>query len=251
MKNRLIQLLANNEHKAAIKPSIKNADGDVASIYIYTAIGGWYGVEAEVFVKEINEITAPTVNLYINSGGGDVFEARAISAAIKRHKSTFNAYIDALAASAATGITTACDKVYITEGGFYMIHNAWTLSMGNAKEMRNTAKLLDQVDSSIIGDYIKQTDNSEQEIRDWMEAETWFSAEDAVKYGFCDGISESIEEDETVENTTKQKWNLSAYDNAPKALTEQSKPKEELEEPLVFDHDLHERRLKMLAVVAA
>jgi hypothetical protein len=91
-------------------------------------------------------------------------------------------------APAPTAITLACDSVEIVDGGFYMIHNAWTCAMGNAADLRATADVLDKVDAVIVAGYMARTKLPEAEVRALMAAETWFTAQEAVERGFCDSV---------------------------------------------------------------
>lgn len=230
---RLIKLLLDN--RAAEKRYSIQSAGEEATIFIYDAIGDFFGVEAQQFAKDIAAIQAPLITLRINSPGGDAFDGRAISTAISQHPARVIAKIDALAASAATYVALAADEVEIAQGGFFMIHNAWTMMMGSASELRDTASLLDKVDDSIIADYLAKTGKDEEQIRAWMAKETWFSAEEAVENGFVDRIFEG--------KRTENRWNLAAYTNAPAALT---RPKQSPQ----YDRATLERRLALLERVA-
>src|SRR4051812_6566576 len=100
-----MQLLRDNldAPRAGLQAKVQ---GDEATLYVYDAIGGWFGLPAADFVKELNGITAGTIHLRINSPGGDVFEARAMATAIRQHKSNVIAHVDGVAASAATMLCT-------------------------------------------------------------------------------------------------------------------------------------------------
>lgn len=209
MTSRLKALFKANA-KAGGRFEVRDEGTDEATVYLYDAIGGWYGVEGQAFVEALNEITAPVVHLRINSPGGDVFDARAIQTAIKAHPAKVIAHIDGLAASAATYIATGCDEVEIADGAFFMVHNAWTMGVGNKNDFRDMADLLEKLDGSILNDYLKRTGGDRDEIAAWMDAETWFTAEEAKEKGFVDRIFDG----EGVGNS----WNLAAYDNAPAAL---------------------------------
>jgi ATP-dependent Clp protease protease subunit len=222
--NRLLNLLNQNEKRGSTL-TVKN-EGDTSHVYLYDAIGGWWGVEAKSFIKTLNDISEPNIVLHINSPGGDVFDARAISTAIKQHSSKITAQIDGLCASAATYISAACDSVSMADGGFYMIHEGWTLAVGNKRDLNKTAELLQKVDDSILNDYERKTSLNRDELNAWMEAETWFSAEEAKDHGFIDSI---IDEDAQPENSAdkpsnKMDWNLSAYANTPAALVKNKAP---------------------------
>ncbi|MEY8206030.1 MAG: Clp protease ClpP [Bermanella sp.] len=209
MKNRLLALISANQERGK-KLAIKNEGDDCAHVYLYDAIGGYWGVDAETFIGMLNEIDAPNIVLHINSPGGDVFDARAISVAIKQHSAKVVAQIDGLCASAATYISAACESVSMADGGFYMIHEGWTLAMGNKQDLKKTVSLLEKVDESIVNDYQKKTGLDREQLANWMAAETWFSAAEAKEHGFIDSV---IDDDDTVENKTD--WDLSAYSNTP------------------------------------
>lgn len=221
--NRLFNLLQANAERGQ-KITVK-AEAESTHVYLYDAIGGWWGVEAKDFIRTLNEIETASIVLHINSPGGDVFDARAIATAIKQHSSTITAQIDGLCASAATYVSAACSSVSMADGGFYMIHEGWTMALGNKRDMTKTADLLQKVDDSILNDYEKKTGQSRDQLASWMEAETWFSAAEAKEYGFIDSVIE--DDDKATENSSR--WNLSAYANAPKMKVTDNKTSEESE----------------------
>lgn len=232
----LLQLLADNRGLGFFK---SEQSAEEATIYIYDAIVSedfWGGVSAQSFVKELAGLTAPVIHLRINSPGGDVFAARAMEQAIREHSSKIIAHIDGYAASAASYLALSADEVLIAEGGFFMIHKAWTVAFGNSEDLMDTAALLEKVDASLVGTYARETGQDAEQIAAWMADETWFNAEEAVQYGFADSIAEAAPK-------AKAAWNLAAYAHAPK--TEEPAPAST--EP-VFDHTDHLRR--RLALVA-
>lgn len=209
MHNKLFQLLADNR---GIGRFSAETNGDEATIYVYDVIVSedyWGGVSAKKFVEELNKLDASTIHLRINSPGGDVFAARSMEQAIREHKSNIIAHIDGYAASAASYVALAADSVLINEGGFFMIHKAWTLAWGNADDLLKTAELLEKIDQSLVNTYVKETRQETDQIAQWMKDETWFSAQEAVDYGFADAISA----DGSASNQAT--WNLAAYAHAP------------------------------------
>lgn len=212
MMNRLLNLLQANAERGQ-KITVR-AEADTTHVYLYDAIGGWWGIDAKDFIRTLNEIETANIVLHINSPGGDVFAARAITTAIQQHSSIITAQIDGLCASAATYVSAACSNVTMADGGFYMIHEGWTMAVGNKRDMNKTADLLQKVDESILNDYEKKTGQSRDQLSEWMAAETWFSASEAKDYGFIDAI---IEDSQAANNSSR--WNLSAYANAPKLAT--------------------------------
>lgn len=138
---------------------------------------------------------AERIDVFINSPGGEVFEANAIYQTLKDHKAPVNIFIRGLASSAAGIIAMAGDNIQIAEGGFLMVHNSWSATMGNAAALRRQAALLDKIDDSMAGILARRSNNDPKQVAKWMDAETWFTAEESVKYGFADRIGGTIEEE--------------------------------------------------------
>lgn len=201
----LLKLLRDNATKPSNALRVDNKD-EGADIYLYDVIDDYFGVSASDFNKELSALKGKAVNLRINSPGGDVFSGRAMATAIANHGNV-TAYIDGLAASAATYVALAAKQVNIADGAMFMVHNAWSLAYGNKNDMRNTADLLDKIDGAIVNDYKKKTNLDEAEIIAMMDAETWLTAQEALDKGFVDAIFDGVK----VEN----QWDLSAYNNAP------------------------------------
>lgn len=211
------QLLHDNAQRPrASMPLVRNA-ADEATIYIYDVIDPWWGISAKSIMDQLAQVAdVPTLHVRINSPGGDVFEGRAIVEAIKRFAGKTIAHIDSLAASAATSIAIAADEVEIAQGAFFMVHNASGFVWGDKTDMRNTADLLEKIEATIVVDYAAKTGKESTEIVAWMDAETWFTADEAIANGFADRLAATA--DPKASNT----WNLAAYHNAPKALQVQT-----------------------------
>lgn len=216
MSKKLLQLIKDNINRAEPSVVVVNADTAEPTMYLYDVIDAYWGVSAADFNKELMAHSGKTVHLRINSPGGDVFEAEAMATMIKQHGNVV-AHIDGYAASAATRIASAAKTVEIAEQGFYMIHNAWTLAYGNKHELNATATLLDKVDQTIIADYAKKTGQTTEQLVSWMDAETWFTAQEAADYGFVDSVYTGAADNASAKS---KQWNLSAFEHAPKALTE-------------------------------
>ena len=174
---------------------IRAAKGE-GEVFIYDGIGADFwgdGVTAKGFAKELKDLGAISkLTVRINSGGGDVWDGIAIYEAIARHPAAKTVVVDGLAASIASVIAMAGDEIKIAPAGFMMIHNAWSFSMGDANALRRAADLLDSVSGQMAGIYVSRTRNDEKKVRDWMDAETWFDAEAAVKAGFADQKSDDV-----------------------------------------------------------
>jgi ATP-dependent Clp protease protease subunit len=169
-----------------------NAEAD---IFIYEDVGeGWFGgVSAKQFAKDIKALGGvQTINLHLNSAGGDVFDGFAIYRQLVDHKARVVTHIDGLAASIASVIAMAGNEIKIAEAGFLMIHDAWGMSVGNADDMRKMAETLETTSGAIADVYTSRTKNKAEKVRDWMREETWFTGADAVKEGFADQVMENM-----------------------------------------------------------
>ena len=162
-------------------------DESVADVYIYDEIG-YFGVTAADFVGAILDIDAETIALHLNTPGGDVFDGIAIYNALRQHPANIEVTVDALAASAGSFIAMAGDKVVMTKNASLMIHDAHGLAIGNAVDMRELADLLDRQSDNIASIYAERAGGSIEEWRAAMQAETWYSADEAVKAGLADEV---------------------------------------------------------------
>ena len=207
--NLINRLLADNRGRGAFR--VENSASDEATIYLYDTIVSdslWGGVSAYDFVQALNAITAPTIHVRINSPGGEVFAGQAMAQALREKPAKCIAHIDGYAASCASWVALACDEVVISEGGMVMIHCAQSCACGNADDLRECADLLEKVDGILVASYAKETGQDSEQIAAWMQAETWFTAEEAVSNGFADSIASSSPKNSAA-------WNFSAYANAP------------------------------------
>lgn len=166
---------------------------DKAEIWIYEEIGEDFwtggGITAKSFQKELSEIKASQIDLHINSPGGLVFDGITIYNLLKQHPANVTTYIDGLAASIASVIALAGDRVIMAENALFMIHKASGMVRGTSDNMRDFAEKLDKVNRSIATTYVSRTKKEEKEINDLMAAETWMTADEALAMGFIDEIS--------------------------------------------------------------
>ena len=205
--NKLEQLFLDNQNVP--RRYEINAKAEASEIFLYDAIGG-FGISAERFVKDLKAIKSPVIHLRVNSPGGEVDAARAISTAISQHPSKIIAHVDGLAASSASFLILAADEIEISDGAFIMVHAPWAMTLGNAADHAAAVELLAKYGDAIANDYVKRTGKTLEEVRAWMASETWFSAQESVDAGLADRIVKTT--------ATKNEWNLSAYRNAPAAL---------------------------------
>jgi ATP-dependent Clp protease protease subunit len=172
----------------------RNVAKTSADLYLYEVIGdSWIGTDAASLVKEIKAQKGKKLNVRINSPGGSVFDGVAIYNALKAHDAEVVVYIDGYAASIASIIALAGTKVIIADNAMMMIHNPWTYASGEAKEMRRIADMLDQVKETLLNTYETKTKKKREKISDDMDAETWFTAKEALAYGLADQIGEALQ----------------------------------------------------------
>lgn len=167
--------------------AINNKAGPVATIRIYDEIG-FFGITAEDFVAELDEISASEVICAINCPGGDVFDGIAIYNALRTHPAKVTTRVDALAASAASVIVQAGEERVMLSSSQMMIHDAWGIAVGNAGDMRDFAELLDKQSDTLATIYAERSGKSVDDFRSLMAAETWMSDEEAVEQGLADKV---------------------------------------------------------------
>lgn len=224
MKNQKFkQIVIDNKALPKLFEVTAKEDGGTR-IDLFDVIDDYYGVSASAFVSALNGIKSGDIALHINSPGGDVFSARAMVAAISAHPSNITAYIDGLAASAASYVAMACDSVVMQAGSMMMVHCASCIVWGNSSDMNEMAGLLDKIDETIASDYSRKTGKPAEEMLALMSAETWMTSSEAFEYGFADKVVENEK------GKAKNTWNLAAFEKAPKALIEPDPP-EQIDEP--------------------
>lgn len=130
------------------------------------------------------------IELYINSPGGDCIAASQIYTMLMEYTGNVTVKIDGLAASAASVIAMAGTEVLMSPTSMLMIHNPWTMAMGDHNDMQKAIDVLNEVKESIINAYELKTGMSRAKISRLMEDETWMNAKKAVDLGFADGVLE-------------------------------------------------------------
>ena len=180
---------------------IKNSTSDSADLYFYGDIvssswGAWeqedqYPLAIQNFLKGQE---GKNLNIYINSGGGSVFAGMAIYNMLKRHTGFKTVRVDGVAASIASIIALAGDKIIIPANAFFMIHKPWGSVTGDANELREKADLLDAIEETALSIYKENLKNEDdlEVIKQMVQDETWLTGEEATNY-FNVEISNSIE----------------------------------------------------------
>jgi len=193
--------------------SIKNiAKSQTTEVMIYDEIGMW-GVDAKSFIDEIKNIPNDTsVLLRINSPGGSVIDGLAIYDAINRMPQKVTSRIEGIAASMASVIALAADEVVMSENSLYMIHNVGGGVMGGSDDLRKAAELMDKMGDRLVSIYVSKTGQSEEQIRSWMDEETWFNSTEAKEAGFINLVEEPIK--------MAAKFDIKKYDYKNKSIVE-------------------------------
>jgi ATP-dependent Clp protease protease subunit len=190
--------------KAARTPtfSAENKAGDL-TIRIYDVVGpDWMGmIGAETVARALDEAgEVKSIDARINSPGGDVWEGLAIYNQLVQHAAKVKVTIDGLAASIASVIAMAGDEVRIAKNSQFMIHKPAGLLFGTSDELRQWADVLDTIQESITGIYSDRTKQSAENLKEWIDAETWMTAEQAVERGFADSLVENKSKDSSAKN---------------------------------------------------
>lgn len=182
-------------------PALKASDSDGNDIGIFDVIGEdvWSeGVTAKRISAALRRIGSDNpVTVNINSPGGDLFEGLAIYNLLREHKGEVTVRVMGLAASAASVIAMAGDRVEVSRAGFFMIHNAWVMAIGNRQDLIEVSNTLEPFDRAMGSIYEARTGLDKETIESMMDRETWICGSDAIEQSFADAYlpADQIEED--------------------------------------------------------
>lgn len=203
--------------------SVKAKTQDTAEMLIYGVVGGdgffEEGIDAKAVHTELKALSKNIkyLDLRINSVGGSVFEGFAIYNLLKQSGLKITTHVDGLAASIASVIALAGDRVVMGEGAQMMIHSAWTFAYGNVRDFENVIDRLITIDDQLISAYVKKSKKTKAEVQKLVQNETWFTADQAVEFGLAD---EKAEETLAIAACIldKAKW----LNKAPKSIVTES-----------------------------
>lgn len=167
-------------------------DATEATLSIYDEIGFW-GVQAKDFSVQLSGVKAPVLNVEINSPGGDVFAGLAIFQMLRASGKEIVVKVMGVAASAASLIAMAGDKIQMPKNTFMMVHNPWSFAMGNADELRKTADTLDKIGGALLATYAAKTGLPEEELTAMLATDTWLTADEALEKGFATEVTDPFE----------------------------------------------------------
>jgi ATP-dependent Clp protease protease subunit len=209
--------------KGHIKPYFKAQvkDNNELEMLVYDVIGeAWdgSGITAKSFKDQLdNSGSYDRISVRINSPGGDVFDGVAIYNLLRAQGKPVSVYVDGLAASSASIIAMAGDEIVMGTAALLMIHEAWSLAIGDADDMRKMGETLDTVTGSIADIYVLRTGNDLADIKQMMKDETWLNSADALAAHFCTAVSKQSAGG--VGNAVKHNVKaLSKYRNVPAEL---------------------------------
>ena len=198
----------------------------------------WYGDEVtpKTFKEELDALgDIDTLDIYVNSGGGDVFAGFAIFNILFRCKAYITAYIDGIAASIASFIIMAADKIVMAKNSLLMIHNCWTSVGGNKEKMRKVADEMERIDGIIADTYAEKMNQKRDVIAALMTGEKWFDSEEAIEAGIVDEVDEAKQIAASIYgeslNVGGQVINLNRYFNAEKLRAQIPAAELEAEKP--------------------
>lgn len=226
--------------------------GNAIELKMYGEIGeNWWKEEGDDIIYSLADLEnalkehkdAATIDIYINSVGGSVFDGVAMYNMLKRHKAYKRVFIDGFACSIASVIAMCGNQIIMPKSSMMMIHNAWTIAMGNSQQLRKQADDLDKINETVKNAYLSRKDIKldEEQLKALMDNESYLSADECYEYGLCTKVAEDIDGsdiqnkvNEALDTITKLYQNkidtLNAMKNCIKDIEQENvEPKEEVE----------------------
>lgn len=184
--------------------------GAEATINIFGDIVSWPWLENDVtsytLAKEIESLPeeVTTINVHINSYGGEVAEGLAIYNKLRAHKAKVKTYCNGFACSAASVVFMAGDERVMSNASLLMIHNAWLYTAGDPKQLRKDADDLEVINQASVNAYMNHVSITEEELKAKMDAETWISAANALEWGFATSVVNPATTNKAAANVRKR-----------------------------------------------
>lgn len=205
--------LATIPHNFAV---VHDEEKGVSELTIYGDIGEsywWDSTSATDVDSALKEAGNNDLVIHLNSPGGSAFDGIAIYNRLKAHKGKVIIHVDGWACSAASIIAMAADELVMGAGAMMMIHEASTIVWGSKTLMRKEADMLEKLEDGIVDIYMTRANAEREEIRDMVDKETWFSANEAVEFGFATSTATTVEEDDTSEELAQLKAQMQTMQN--------------------------------------
>lgn len=200
-------------------------DFDAGEMFFSGPVGDYFddGISASGFREALRSMNRKDVTLFVNSDGGDVFQGMSIVNQIRSYAGKLTIVVDGLAASIASVIAAAAEDTRIYEGSQMMLHNAWTIDIGDADDFRRTAETLDAVDRDIAGVYARKSGKSEDEMLELMAMDKHWRADELLDLGLVDGI---IRPKEKIRPAASQRQSIAAAAHFPRRVAAKHKLRE-------------------------
>lgn len=202
------------------------AEATTANVDIFGEIDDWWGFGVRDMAYNLSQNKGKKLYINIHSPGGSVMEGVGIANLIQSHNAETTTTGVGFVASIASVILLAGDTVRMAKNAFLMIHNPWSMAMGDSEELRKTADVLDKMENQLASVYAtamqKRGKNTElEEVKKMMAAETWFTAQEALDAGLIDEITDRVEIADSPEDAEMQVETLARFRNIPQALADQ------------------------------
>lgn len=176
------------------KPIQSKVEVTGSKLYLYGTIGDPFdGVTLDDIVSETKDMKRNHLDIYINSYGGVATEGVAIFNFLKREFETIHVYVDGIAASSASLIALCGEKLTVPKNAIFMIHQPWTFTMGNRKDLEKEMNALESLEEAYQSTYMERFKGTKEELIALLDDETWLNGEEAEQLGFADKASEEIE----------------------------------------------------------
>jgi ATP-dependent Clp protease, protease subunit len=178
-----------SEDAAALRASTAPA-ANVIEMYDVVGHDWWTGggITAQKISEQLRPLRGQAVEVRLNSPGGDMFEGIAVYNVLREHDGEITVKVMGMAASAASIIAMAGDRIEIGAASFLMIHNCWIVAMGNRADLTALAAWLEPFDEAMAGVYVARSGQAIEQVTAWMDAETYMSGVTAVERGFADAL---------------------------------------------------------------
>lgn len=176
---------------------LKN-EPDVNRLYLYGDISDFdedFTISAKKVIEALEEVKTDDLEIHLNSYGGDMFEGIAISNYLKNSGKNIVVVIDGIAASAASIVAMAGNTIKMPKNAELMIHNPWTLAIGNSSELRKIADDMDKAQTSLEETYMTRFNGSREELQELLENETYLTADEAFELGLCDEVIDEVQDE--------------------------------------------------------
>jgi ATP-dependent protease ClpP protease subunit len=174
--------------------TLENKGNKVAVLWLYGDVLEWADINSKRVVSDLRSLgRVDTINVRLNSYGGDVNEGKTIYNVLKSHPARVEVDIDGAACSIASVIACAGDTIRMARNAVYMIHDPWAVAVsGSAMDLRKVAERLDVEREILVETYVMKTGLEAKAVSEYMTAETWFRASEAAELGFVDQVTDEL-----------------------------------------------------------